>query len=595
MHILLFSIFLAIIGNANSFSATPTEVIASFEPVKLHLGQQGLLNITVTGKQSAKSPTLPKIDGLIIKSLGNYQSIQINNGKTSSLVIYSYAVIPEKTGEFSLANVEISIDGQKHSLPMAQLQVLERGSSSEETPEEDQITLQISINKDKAFVGQMIPVTISLYAPTNLPGNFTAYPTIEGDGFIDYGYKQNPLRDVKTINGIPHQVISFKTYITPLKAGERTIQYKATLAIQKSRNSKLAGASPFGPNLGSIINSMMNSIEEVEVSSTPININVSLLPTYGKPEDFTGAIGQFTIGSLSLNPEEGKVGDPMTLKLEIKGAGNMDRVSPPILSAGENWKTYPPKTTFDKVDEDGFIGTKVFEFVIIPQSDKITETPPIMFSFFNPESGHYSELVANPVTIKIMPSLETWANPTSIVKENILQSPDSELLSIKLEITQSAKTLLPLMFEKWFVAAITAIPLFIGIFLIGYKHFKLKRKEDTAYLKQINTQKAIQTNLYKVHKAYSKHNAEAFYDAAKNVILEIVARKHSKSSQTLEYNDLVEFLGAKSISEDRLFDIKTIFHTSDILKFSGASSEQKLEAETLKKFETLINELEKCS
>jgi len=41
------------------------------------------------------------------------------------------------------------------------------------------------------------------------------------------------------------------------------------------------------------------------------------------------------------------VGDPLTLRLRVIGSGNFDRVDSTMLDHVEQWKTYPPRSTFN--------------------------------------------------------------------------------------------------------------------------------------------------------------------------------------------------------------------------------------------------------
>lgn len=597
---LVYTVFLIIAFVSKAYAADKITVSAEFEPKELALGRRGLLNVTVSGSKNASAPIIPEIDGLVIRGLGTQQNIQVINGVASVSSTYSFSVSGQRAGEYRLPDFDWDINGQKYlvSSATAKLRVLEQGSSGEgETGMA--IDLKVNIRKDKVFVGQMIPVTVALYAPTTILGQVSVLPAIEGDDFISYGYRE-PLREVvESSNGAKKQVISYETYITPLKAGANSLQYKMGLVIQTphSMSPNRASANNFFESIFG--NLAINNIEEVEPISVPERINVSVLPIHGKPENFTGAIGEFSIETLTVTPEEGHVGDPITLKLVVKGAGNMDRISAPVLKDGENWKVYTPKSTFNKEDAFGFRGTKIFEYIIIPQNDRITETPPITFSFFNPEKERYYELTPNPVGLRISPvpnsvnqsNVDPLINNQNIAKTTL---EGSELLPIKLGIKKSVRTLRPLMTKAFFTPLIIGMAIAVGGVLVFIKRRKLRHDQDTEYLKQVNTEKVIQENLEKVRKAYGKGDAREFYHAASTVILEIVARQHGKTAQALNVEDVESFFREKKLSEEFISFIKTILNTDDVIRFSGASDAKRLSSESLKDFESLINELEKC-
>ncbi len=593
-------LFLTIAFVSKVFAADKITVSAAFEPKELVFGRRGLLNVTVSGSKNASAPTIPEIDGLTIRVLGTQQNIQVINGATSISSTYSFSVSAQRPGEYSLPDFEWDINGEKYlvSSSTAKLRVLEQGSS-EEVETGMAIDLKVNVTQDKVFVGEMIPVTVALYAPTTISGQVSVMPTIEGDDFISYGYREPSREVVENSDGSKRQVVSYETYIMPLKVGDNSLQYKMGLVIQtpQSMNPNRLNANNFFESIFG--NLTINGVEEVEPISVPEKINVIALPIHGKPENFTGAIGDFKVEAFTAIPQDAHVGDPITLKLAVKGGGNMDRISAPILNAEGDWKVYTPKSTFSKEDAFGFTGTKIFEYIIIPQSDKITETPPITFSFFNPKTERYYELTPDAVGLRITAAPES-VNQSNIVSSHINQnttqisSEGSELLPIKLGITHSVRTLRPLMTRPFFTPLLIGLAIAIGGLLALIKRRKLRHAQDAEYLKQVNIEKVIQANLEKVRKAYAKGDAGEFYHAASVVILEVVAREHSKSAQALHVEDVENFFREKKLSEEFISFIKTILNTDDVIRFSGVADEKRLSSESLKNFESLINELEKC-
>ena len=83
------------------------------------------------------------------------------------------------------------------------------------------------------------------------------------------------------------------------------------------------------------------------------------------------------------NPKRVQVGDPITIKAEIAGRGNFDRVNAPALTDENGWHEYPPSANFKQDDESGTSGTKTFEMVVSPNEVK-QNLPPLAFSYFDP-------------------------------------------------------------------------------------------------------------------------------------------------------------------------------------------------------------------
>ena len=95
------------------------------------------------------------------------------------------------------------------------------------------------------------------------------------------------------------------------------------------------------------------------------------------------------------------VGDPITVKMRIKGTGNFDRVSTPVLDVNEEWKTYRPSASFKPLNSAGYTGEKSFEQAIIPMNGSIKTVPPITFSYFDTEKEKYVTLKTKAIPLTL--------------------------------------------------------------------------------------------------------------------------------------------------------------------------------------------------
>ena len=98
---------------------------------------------------------------------------------------------------------------------------------------------------------------------------------------------------------------------------------------------------------------------------------------------FNGAVGQFSMAA-KASPLEVTVGDPVTVKIQLSGQGAVDSLNLPKLE-WPGFKSYEPSISSENADPLGLSGTKVFEQVIIPENDTLTEVPKIELAYFNPE------------------------------------------------------------------------------------------------------------------------------------------------------------------------------------------------------------------
>src|SRR6202000_2201905 len=98
-------------------------------------------------------------------------------------------------------------------------------------------------------------------------------------------------------------------------------------------------------------------------------------------------------------------GDPMTLRMRITGSGSFDRVDSTMLDHLDQWKTYPPKSSFNTSDPIALGGVKTFEQPVIASKPGVQELPGLRFSYFDPNTRRYETARSAPLSVTISPSL----------------------------------------------------------------------------------------------------------------------------------------------------------------------------------------------
>src|SRR5262249_50236022 len=146
------------------------------------------------------------------------------------------------------------------------------------------------------------------------------YPQVPGDGFAIEPFGQ-PAQRQETRDGGTFQVVEFKGALTPRRTGSVTVgPATMSMAMVSQRAS---------PRHGFFLGGAMR--EPVELSSQPVVLVVLPLPEQGKPADFSGAVGRFTM-EVRASPLEVTAGDPVTLTATLRGEGDLSSVTPPALA-----------------------------------------------------------------------------------------------------------------------------------------------------------------------------------------------------------------------------------------------------------------------
>jgi hypothetical protein len=137
--------------------------------------------------------------------------------------------------------------------------------------------------------------------------------------------------------------------------------------------------------------------EEIYAVARAIEVEVKDVPLEGRPDSFTGAIGEFEFEA-SLRPDHARVGDPMTLVLKLKGKGTLDRARAPDLEAipeiANRFKVY-------EATEETQGLARTFTYSLRPMSAEIETFPAVPLSYFDVGRERYVTLRTDPIPVRI--------------------------------------------------------------------------------------------------------------------------------------------------------------------------------------------------
>jgi len=411
---------------AASFAASAQEVATQISSQQTRVGEPVQLTVTVTGGRPAKMPPSISVKGLQINLAGqrSSSSMQLGNGgfQMNTTTTYIYLVVPQFEGEFTIPAFEVSVDGRAFRTQPTRLSV--SGGSSAPPPQaipsnpgqlpqtrgQDAIGrpyfAELVISKKKAYVGEVIPAELRFYFNSRIGGQLGDRPAFGGEGFTVQKFSNASKRE-QVIDGETYSVFTFQTSITPAKAG--------TLDIPPAKleaRLQLPGSAPQGlPDIfGQMLPpGMFTDTREVTVETRSAKIEVSPLPKEGRPDDFSGAIGRFTLDA-SVSPKKTEPGDPVTLAATISGQGNFEAMGAPVLTDDQDWRSYPPSEKISKADSAGYTAEKSFEFALIARKDQ-TQTPGLRFSYFDPSTSKYETIVQPPLPVDARAGTSTASTP----------------------------------------------------------------------------------------------------------------------------------------------------------------------------------------
>ena len=588
------------------------DISARVEPQEIALGDAAILAVYISGEQTG-APSISPVDGLRflpIEQSSQYHSV---NGRISSTVSYLYQVQAEGSGDYTIPPVRANINGRIRKTEPIDLRVSgpgrsrnssaasllppdpkvdrQAGTSSHRPGEENQLAfLRVTPSKYRSYVGQLVPIEIKAFFRQGLQATLNSLPVISNNAFACQRLSKKPTQTEEVIDGVPYAVLTWHTAMSAVKEGEHPVsaELAATLIIpQTSRRRRPAfGSSLFDDDF---FNSFFNTSREeaVTLTSSRQNMRVLPLPKAGRPKNFSGAVGQFRLWA-SASLKSCMVGDPITLKMTVKGDGNFDRVSSPLFTSPKGWKTYTPTASFKPADSSGYKGKKRFEQAIIPLEASIKKIPSVEFSYFNTNSEKYVTLRTKPIKIKIQPDsiqAKGSSHRDAIRKASLAGTSDSSdsmktpsgLAPIHMDLGPVVNNLRPVFANPWFIGA-QGIPLgllFAGLFL-GRRNRRLS--DDPALLKRRYVKQKVGKSIKEMDRAIVGHDVPGFFTACRCTAQERLGEIWSQAPETITLAEVKERLSENAAG------VRHVFENADAVAYSGQTFSQ----EELKQFRDLL-------
>src|SRR5688572_24548285 len=367
------------------------------EPSRLSVGQAATLEVRIVGTQDAGMPAIDVPDGVRMEYRGQSTQVSIVNGAVSSTLTHSFLVVPQRAGTFALGPVRVEaggriIDGGTVRLEVAQgVAPRSSGAAAARAPAPDErLRLFVDLHQPRMYLHQRLPVRVRLEVG-DVQVTDVRYPTLAADGFA-VGKLAEPAQRQEVRGGRPVHVVEFTTHVVPLRTGELPIEAGMQLSVVTRRGSPLFDHFfSMDPSFG--------GRKSVSLATEPLAVTVLPLPVEGRPPSFSGAVGRFTIEA-TAQQREVRAGDPVTVSIVLRGAGNVAHARMPALAGSDLLKVYPPNTTAER--EDGLDVEKRFEQVVIPNRAGATTLPAVEFSYFDPAIGRYERAATPAMPIAVL-------------------------------------------------------------------------------------------------------------------------------------------------------------------------------------------------
>lgn len=553
LFILIINVMGAWADEKITFTASAPEAVIS--------GDQFRLTYTINSQKvrDFRTPNIKGFDVLMGPSRSTQSSTQIINGNvtSTSTITFTYILMAEKEGTYSIPGATIVANGNNYTSNSVSIKVLppdqsatagnsgnaSRNRSQSGTITDKELFITATASKTNVYEQEAILLTYKVYTQVNLTGLRGDMPDLKGFHTQEVELPTQKTFSLEHYNGRNYNTTIWSQYVLfPQQSGKLEIP---SITFEGTVSQMVASADPFDAffNGGSHINVKKNIV-------TPkVVINVKELPA-GKPANFSGGVGEFTLSS-SINAQELKTNDAVTIKLIISGTGNMKLINTPEVGFPKDFEIYDPKVDNKfNLTREGLAGSKIIEYLAIPRHPGNYTIPPIEFSYFDLKSQSYKTLKTNAYTLNVA---KGEGNADQVVA-NFTGKEDLKVLGKDIRYIKTGDTKLNKKGDYFFGSTLYymwyLIPFVLFVtFLIIYR----KQAMENANVTKVRTKKAnkVATKRMKnAGKLLAEKKTEPFYDEVLKALWGYISDKLSISVSQLSKDNIEEELTRYGVSEE---------------------------------------------
>jgi len=563
-------------ADSTQFTMEGPEVVA--------MGEQFRLSFTLNQSGSdLQLPDLSNFDLLMGPSTSQSSSFQIINGRTTQSVSFSYIFVlrAKKEGKFTIRPASIKVNGKTYESNTIDIQVVkgqpqQQSSAAQQNQAAEQEVPTANVSKDNLFVrvaldktnvskGEQILATVKLYISQNIPLNGfddVKLPSYEGFWTKEIDVPQQISFAREVYNGKIYQVgILKKTILFPQQVGSIRIEpFGITCLVRQKVRQQVGFFDDFFDNY---------HVVKAKVVSDPIVVSVKDLPN--QPANFSGAVGNFSLSG-TLDKNNVKSNEAVTLKLTVTGSGNLGLINPPKINLPQDFEAYEPKTTdHTTASDNGLSGSIVFEYLFIPRFAGYFTIPAVEFVFFNTATHQYETRSTHDFQINVQKGNDD--QNASVV--NSYSKQDVKMIGKDIRFIKQNKVKLKSKgssfygtFEFYAVYFLSLIA-FAVVFVVNRK--KIKESANLALVRNKRANKVALKRL-KAAAGFLKNNqAEQFYESVIKALWGYLSDKLSIPVADLNRERASASLLSNGIDQDVVSELMKIIDDCEFARYAPAA------------------------
>ena len=552
-------------------------------PKSVVVNQHFKLSYTIN-TTDAKEPVIQDFKGFEVLSGPNSSTRQsyssVNGNVTTSVsVTFTYILLAKEEGTFTIPAASIKAAGKELQSNSVTIKVLPEGQQSSGAQGSagsarqsvnnstnigaDDLFVRAIISKSKVYEQEAVLLTYKVYSMVNLTNLSYPAPELKGFNIQEVELPQNKQFELEHYNGRNYNTVVWRQYVLfPQQSGELEIpavDFEAVVAVQSRRSM-----DPFEM----MFNGFSGYVNvNKNLRSNSLKLNVERLPE-GRPADFSGAVGDFTISS-NISSTDLKTNSEFTLKVAVKGAGNMRLMGNPVMELPVEFEAYDPVVDNNfRLASSGFKGEKVYEYLITPKTSGTYTIPGASFTFFNPNTKQYQTIESTPYEVKVAKGEENSATVSNVViskERGKVLATDIRHIKFDNDVPQKG--------DDFFFTSSTYILMYVipsallVLLLVVYR----KKVAENANVSLVRTKKANKVAVRRLKLAkrlMAENKVNEFYDEILKAMWGYTSDKLCIPVSQLSKENIANELAARGVSEELISEFKELLNEGEFARYA---------------------------
>jgi uncharacterized integral membrane protein len=496
---------------------------------------------------------------------GTVNSINANIPVTN----FVFTLEATRPGRFIIPGAMVLVDGKQERSNEAVVEVISKEDAAKlfdrkgamntdyllrpgEDPYEkirQNLFLKVAVDRTHCFAGEPVLATFKLYSRLESKSDIVKNPGFYGFTVYDMVNLADKRMTTENVNGKIFNVHTIrKVQLYPLQEGRfvidamevgNKVEFSRSIISKKTEQEIVEGMS--GNNDATAEG---KEIVETSMSTEPISVNVKPVPVKNKPDGFNAAVGDFFIAA-SLVKDSIAKNEENVLEIAVTGRGNFTQLNAPVIKWPAGIEAFEPviKDELDKTKVP-LTGSRLFRYTFFCANPGIFQLPPLIFSFFNPDSNKYK-------------TISTWgSNVTVSNQEKIYSTAGEKKISIA---------------DKNAKASRIAAGIIISIVLLILVYLARQKKEPVSHLAGKKLALPLVDEILAPSYSLTNASQKEFYSSLQQGIWNFFGQYFNLSGSEMNKENLLAKIKAGSADTVIAVKIQNILEQCEEGIFTGAS------------------------